>query len=186
MFRLSEKYLLILTVTVSGLIALGLVVLGYFHFHEKIEVASQSLATLKAEIEQLYEKQKKMIELEKRINTLRVELNDAREQLPTEEEVPYEVFVDKMVEFSYATKIKIYSVVPVTKTGALVPVAFTPTSYQLDATGGFYELMNFIYYLESYKRFIKVISFKINPSFSVGENKHNLNVLITTYTYKTK
>ncbi|MCK5579577.1 MAG: type 4a pilus biogenesis protein PilO [Planctomycetes bacterium] len=184
LLKLSEKQLLIITVGGSALIAIILVIAGYLFFRKPLKKTQTDIKTIGAEITQLKQRQQSMADLKERIDELRVEIAEDIKQLPSEEEVSYEDFVDTLVNFSLEAQVNLFSVIPSKQASGSKTASATPTSYQMELEGSFYNLINFIYSLETYKRFIKVIDFKISPSLSSGEIKHKMRLLITTYTYK--
>ncbi|MFH1226663.1 MAG: GspMb/PilO family protein [Planctomycetota bacterium] len=193
--RLTERKLLILTIIIPGIMAIGLAIYGYFIQYNKLIRIQGEIESVKVQVKEAEAKVVQMIELDKRLDVLRKEKEGIKDLLPVKTDELYEDFLNSMVKIAQEAKLVVHgaNVSDEVKksgppTGSGGPT-FEKISYSLRAEGEFYDCINFIYLLETNKRFIKVDKISLRPTNLMGVEKtgtairHLLEVKITSYTY---
>ncbi|MBI4834592.1 MAG: hypothetical protein HY811_07230 [Planctomycetes bacterium] len=194
--RLSEKQLLFVTLGVAGVVAVTLAVLGIFVFRKNLSQARTELAGIETKLKTASEQLPKKQELENDIVKLEEENKELQKQLPTKNEVAYEVFVETLTGLSDSVNV-VLKTASITQSsggrGSAAPVTadFEQISYDLQLEGKLFDLIKFISLLEEYPRFIKVSSFSFRPikmgdALKTGEIIHELTIKITTYVNSAK
>ncbi|MBI5778760.1 MAG: type 4a pilus biogenesis protein PilO [Planctomycetes bacterium] len=188
--KLTEKQLLILTIVIPAVVAIGLAGVGFFVFSKDIAKLNKDIAEVNLRIKDEKDRLTKMVELEEKLKKLRLERDALQALLPTKEEASYENFIDTLTRFSREAGVKLSSATadegrsgPPT-TGS---TSFDKMAYSLKIQGNFFQIINFVYLLETYQRFIKVDNFSVRPVGAVTADKptqYNLDVKITSYVYK--
>ncbi|MBI3099121.1 MAG: type 4a pilus biogenesis protein PilO [Planctomycetes bacterium] len=188
MHKLSEKQLLILTLGVGLLFALlGGGAIWYIEnnmlkpIEDDLLKVSESCKTEKAKVDQI----EKLKSDEKNSET---EMAKVREMLPTVKESPLEDFYEMISTLGQQCEVEVgnlgYTPGP-TKQGAV----FESQIWTVQLRGGFFELLTFIYKLETMKRFIKVNTFGFSggtltdPSGGPSKRIFGLSVKLTSYTF---
>jgi Tfp pilus assembly protein PilO len=193
MLRLGEKQLLIVTVSVSILIALGLGALNIFVFNKNLGKVKQAISEKDSEIDQAKEKKKQMDQLRRDVEQLERDKKIFEEKLPTMSEVIYENFIDTLniITKDAGILLKNAKLAPKDKKAGTGSTSFQVISYDLQTEGDFFDLIRFISILEEYPRFIKVNYFTLSiqdlsQAMITGKTKHSMNIRITTYVYTGK
>lgn len=169
-FRFSEKQLLLVTLAVFLVVVLPLAVWGYFLHFKSLANLNTELSQVGQGIVQAKAKQDQMYQLQEKKKTLEKELKIARKILPTVEEVSYEKFLELLGRLKKEAKVELFKAKLLKqKKGRAGPGqapqgAFDKVSYELDLEGCFYDLVKFVYLLETYKRFIRIDSFEFKPA----------------------
>jgi Tfp pilus assembly protein PilO len=187
--KLSEKQLLILTIIIPASIAVILGILGYFIFSKKINLLTKNINETTIQIKEANDRLEKMVELEGRLTKLRKEQDELEALMPTKEEISYENFIDTLTKLSREANIYLSSATPEQNKGTQATIQnslFDKISYKLSITGDFFQVIYYVYLLETYQRFIKVDKFSVKPipgSNSEKSVKYSLDLTLTTYIY---
>lgn len=201
--RLSEKHLTLLTGGISVVLILALAGAGYFIQAKNLKQAKTALGVLEGKeakegeavvvgkIQGAKNQIEQMKQLEEEIIELRQEKIDLQKKLPTKEEVSSEKYIDSLSQLGLETNVVIRSANAVQRKGqrgqsgqATTPAGLEEISYKLNVEGLFFDLMTFIYRLETYKRFIKVSEFTLSPmGKKTGQSFYKMSITITTYIY---
>jgi len=189
--KLTEKQLLILTIVIPAIIAVVLACVGFFKFNKNIATLSKEIVEVSKKINEEKDRLNKMVELGERLKKLESERDALQAILPTKEEVSYENFIDTLTRFSREAGVKLTSAIsdegkggPPSSGGK---VFFDRISYALKIQGDFFQVVNYIYLLETYQRFIKVDNFSIRPVGMIAADKpieYGIDLKITSYVYK--
>ncbi len=194
-FRFSEKQLLLVTLAVFLVVVLPLAVWGYFLHFKSWANLNTELSQVGQDIIQAQAKQDQMYQLQEKKKKLKEGLKVAQEVLPTVAEVSYENFLELLGRLKKEAKVELFKAKLLKQKrrvgpGQVPQGAFDKVSYELELEGRFYELVKFVYLLESYKRFIRIDSFGFKPGGTSGSEpttggvRHGLKLKLTTYTYK--
>ena len=189
--KLSEKQLLILTIIIPAVIAVILGATGYFVFFKKLSLLTKNINETSAKIEETNDRLKKMEELEGRLNKLKKEQKELEALMPTKEEISYENFIDTLMKLSREANISLSSAIPEQNRGTQPSAQsslFDKISYRLSISGDFFQVIYYIYLLETYQRFIKVDRFSVKPVSEWSNDKdkpvkYSLDLTLTTYVY---
>ncbi|MFH1230156.1 MAG: type 4a pilus biogenesis protein PilO [Planctomycetota bacterium] len=187
--KLSEKQLLILTIIIPAVIAVILGVVGYFVFSKKLSLLTKNINETSTKITEAKDRSVKMEELEGRLSKLRKEQDELEALMPTKEEISYENFIDTLTKLSREANIYLSSAIPEQNRGiqpSIQSSLFDKISYRLSITGDFFQVIYYIYLLETYQRFIKVDRFSVKPITESTNNKlirYSLDLTLTTYVY---
>jgi len=190
--KLTEKQLLILTIVIPAIIAIVFGGIGLFVLNKKIAALNKEITDVSKKIDAENDRLKKMVELEEKLKKLRADQDALQALLPTKEELSYENFIDTLTRFSREAGVKLSSATAETgRGGPPVPggqtTNFDKISYALKIQGDFFQVINYIYLLETYQRFIKVDNFSVRPVGQVTIDKptqYALDLKITSYVYK--
>jgi Tfp pilus assembly protein PilO len=189
--KLTEKKLLVLTIIIPAIIAVGLAGVGFFKFNKNISALKKEIIEIGKKIDGEKVRRAKMDELSSRLKKLEAEQSSLEALLPTKEEMSYEKFINTLTRFSREAGVKLTSATPVGDKGgppAGQPSFFDSISYALALEGDFFQVINYIYLLETYQRFIKVDNFSVRPIggqvTSDAPAIYGLNLKITSYLYK--
>lgn len=184
-----------MTIIIPGVLAIGLAVYGYFIQYNQLTKIQGEIENVNSQVKDAEAKIVQMIELDKRLEALRKEKESIKDLLPAKTADLYEDFLNSMVKTAQEAKLIVHGANvaddakksgPPTGGGGL---AFEKISYSMRVEGEFYECINFIYLLETSKRFIKVDRFSLRPSNLMDVEKtgeairHLLDIKITSYTY---
>lgn len=187
--KLSEKQLLILTIIIPAIIAVILGVVGYFIFSKQRSLLTKNINETSAKIKEATDRLVEMEELKERLDKLRKEQNELEALMPTKEEISYENFIDTLTKLSREANIYLSSAIPEQNRGnpsSIQSGPFDKISYRLSITGDFFQVIHYIYLLETYQRFIKVDKFSIKPITESANDKtarYSLDLTLTTYVY---
>ncbi len=188
--KLSEKQLLILTIVIPAVIAIIFAGVGFFIFNKKITGLNKEIAEITKKIDEENVRLEKMAKLGEELTKLRLVQDALQSLLPTKEEISYENFIDTLTRFSREAGVKLTSATSDEGKGGPPGVAatnFDRISYALKIQGDFFQVINYIYFLETYQRFIKVDNFSVRPVGQVTIDKptqYAMDLKITSYVYK--
>ncbi|MEW6027502.1 MAG: type 4a pilus biogenesis protein PilO [Planctomycetota bacterium] len=188
--KLTEKQLLILTIVIPAVLAIVLAGVGFFVFSKDIAKVNKDIADVSKKIQDEKNRLSEMGKLEERLKKLESEREALHALLPTKEDASYENFVDTLTRFSREAGVKLSSALA--DEGAGGPpgqqaAQFDKISYSLQIQGDFFQVLNYIYLLETYQRFIQVNKFNLRPSGPVSADKatlYNMDLKVTSYVYK--
>jgi Tfp pilus assembly protein PilO len=195
--KLTERKLLILTIIIPGVIAIALAIYGYFIQHKNLNKIQQDIADVKNQIKDAQAKVEQMNKLEEKLEGLRKEREGMKDRLPAKTAESFEDFLNSLAQIGEDTQVLINSATvadDVKKSGP--PTAggpaqmFDKISYNVRVDGDFYQCVNFMFMLETNKRFIKIDKFTIRPTNLSDVDKkedlaikHTLDLKITTFCY---
>jgi len=187
--KLSEKQLLVFTIIIPAVIAVILGAVGYFVFAKKLAVLTKNINETSTKIKEANDRLKKMEELEGKLGKLRKEQDELEALMPTKEEFSFENFIATLTKLGREANIYLSSVTPELSKGTPSPTQsslFNKISYKLSITGDFFQVIDYIYLLETYQRFIKVDKFSVKPFTESASDKlvrYSLDLTLTTYVY---
>lgn len=188
--KLTEKQLLILTIVIPAVVAIVLAGVGFFIFNKQIAGLNKDITEVTKKINEEKDRLKKMAELADKLTKLRLEQDALQSLLPTKEEISIENFIDTLTRFSREAGVNLNSATADEGKGGPPGVAatnFDRISYALKIQGDFFQVINYIYLLETYQRFIKVDNFSVRPVGQVTADKptqYSMDLKITSYVYK--
>jgi len=179
----NEKVMLLAVLVGSVLIAVASGVTIYFVAKDTSELKAANdalhtrIATAKNKLNQL--------------NDMRVEREKAQARLvasesilPSQKEI--ETLVDNLSEFAKQSGVTIVKAEPVRQSAYGAPIAtsqrFDEADFNLDLTGNYFQFVEFLNYLENYKRFIRVDSFSVAAGRNNSEG-NSMSLDFATFTY---
>ena len=188
--KLSERKLLVLTILIPAIVAIALAGVGFFIFNKEKTELNKKIEDVNDEINEENLKLGKMVELRKELKKLEAEQDALQSLLPNKDDISNENFIDTLTRFSREAGVKLNSATssasrrgPPSSGGQ---TNFDKISYALKIEGDFFQVINYIYLLETYQRFIKVDGFTVGPEgmIKVGKpTKYTLDLKITSYVY---
>jgi|SRR3989339_39262 len=189
--KLSEKQLLLLTIVIPAIVAIALAGVGFFKFSKDISKLSKEIDDVNNQIKEENIRLEKMVELRDKLKKLEAEQDALQSLLPSKEELSYENFLDTLTKFSREAGVKLTSATA--DAGRSGPPAaggpassFDKMSYALKIEGDFFQVINYVYLLEVYQRFIKVDNFTVRPVGIISTDKptkYTMDLKITSYAY---
>ena len=189
--KLTEKQLLILTIIIPAVIAICLAAFGFFVFSKDIAKLNKDISDIGKQINEENDRLKKMVELGEKLTKLRLEQDALQSLLPNKEDISGENFIDTLNRFGRQAGVQIASATADEGRGGGPPGAqttnFDRISYALKIQGDFFQVINYVYLLETYQRFIKVDNFSVRPVGQVTIDKptqYSMELKITSYVYK--
>jgi len=191
--KLTEKQLLILTIVIPAVLAIILAGVGFFVFRKDISRLNKEIFDVNTKIKDEKDRLNKMVELEEKLKKLRLERDTLQALLTTKEEASYENFIDTLTRFSREAGVKLSGATAEEGRSGPPQTGQSPNfdrmSYALKIQGDFFQVINYIYLLETYQRFIKVDNFSVRPTGTVTADKpaqYNLDLKITSYVYNVR
>jgi Tfp pilus assembly protein PilO len=179
----NEKFILLAVLVGSVLIAVASGVTIYFVAKDTGVLRSANdglhtrIATAKSKLNKL--------------NDMRVEREKAQARLvasesilPSQKEI--ETLVDNLSEFAKQSGVTIVKAEPVRQSAYGAPIAttqrFDEADFNLNLTGNYFQFVEFLNYLENYKRFIRVDTFNIASAKNKTDG-NSINLEFATFTY---
>lgn len=197
---MTPKQKFIFSVVIGVLIVLGLGAGIYYVNFVQLKKKEREIQTLNTAIKSLKEKRDKIPALQKQLEQLKSREDEFKEILPSIEEMEFTRFYEMLQDHSRRARVRLGKIVPVPVTapktgpgGARPAVAALPVqkfAFKVSASGGFYQLIRFMYFLETHKRFIKVDAFTVRPARGATTKEVNqsiectLEMDISTYTFR--
>ena len=178
-----EKLILLVVLAGSGVIAIACGVWIYFLGSWGGELRTANGA-LRARVSTAQIKLAKLNALRGERELAQVRLDVAESILPSQGEI--ENLVDNLSEFARKSGVVLATTAPVRQTaykavkGAVK--RFEEANFDIEVTGSFFQFVEFINYLENYKRFIKVNDFAV----TAGKNENvssSAKLKFATFTY---
>ncbi|MBI5367888.1 MAG: type 4a pilus biogenesis protein PilO [Planctomycetes bacterium] len=172
--RFSEKQLLVATAGLFLVVILGFSGFAYYLYSSRWDPAQTEITAVTAEIDMLKAKFAELAQLRIELQKLQEVEEQFKRILPTAAEVKYTQFVETMNRFANDAQVKLPTITrnPQINQPAIGPAQpFEQVSYTLTLDGGFYELARFIYFVETYERFIKVDNVTFTPKQRVEVSK---------------
>lgn len=190
----KKKWGLVIILTALAII---LFLANLFIQAKQIRNKEKEFAALKAQLQEARNKVNTIPKLEEELSSLKLEATKFKEILPTVKEVSYDVFGEKLGEYANKLNISITSFKeerkqigqgPARKETQKSPVE--PATFAITTLGNFWNSMQFLYLLETDKRFIRIDSLKITPVVEAKEAKKEkklyfqVDFKVTTYTWR--
>jgi Tfp pilus assembly protein PilO len=188
--KLTEKQLLVLTIVIPAVIAIIFAAVGFLKFSKDISKLNKEIADVKKQMNDENDRLKKMVELGEKLAKLRLEQDALQALMPPKEENSSENFIDTLTRFGREAGVKLAGATPDDSKGGPPGAAttnFDKMSYSIKIQGDFFQVINYIYLLETYQRFIKVDNFSVRPVGQVTADKpiqYTMDLKITSYVYK--
>ena len=175
MSKLSEKQLIIITASSFAAIVIGLGVYAFYVWNSDLTPLKKTREDLQGQLAAEKASQAEIPKLKARLEELKKKQDEFKEKLPTADEVKLEEFRKILVNYATAAGVRItglrpvVSAVPVGPTGgAAAAKPFDEVSFNVDVSGNFATLGNFMYMIETHRRMIRVETFELKPDASGG------------------
>ncbi|MHC4938809.1 MAG: type 4a pilus biogenesis protein PilO [Planctomycetota bacterium] len=187
MSRLSEKQLLVLTITITVLLCGGLGWLIYSDL-QAIEEEEATIARLREQIRSAEVEIAKIEGREFRVIANREMANKEVEFLPAEDDI--ETFWEVLEQYAEESGIQISAIAPTgSKKKAKGPIQRVPQL--LSVRGTVDEFLRFINAVENHDRIINVLEYAITAGKNADREdptkvRHNIKLALTTFTYSKK
>ncbi len=191
---MSEKKIMILCVAGLALVLLGGGGGFYFLWFNVLAAKEKELAEVKAEIDAMNAKIKKIPDLKKDVETLKKDAEERLKSIPNLERKEYDAFVDLLDKQRKQAGVfvsKASWVVP-PKLKKTYPPSIHKAQYEMTVTGGFFQLLRFLNLLEGLRRFVNVESFTVLPVAAPGSSgkgrvtalTREMKLVLYSFTYK--
>ena len=203
--KLTEKHLLGITIGVFVLLAGGLGFFAYWLYNGKYQERLQTQTALVGEIKVLGDKLVELNRWKAEIVELMKKEAEYAEILPSPEDVTRGAFITMLADFEQKAGVQVSELTEKAQqsqpqgpagpggTGK-VTLPFDTVEFKFTVRGGFYEVVQFMYQIESHKRLMKVTEGDITPDTAAavalpGEDNTpkkspvTLNVSVSTYVY---
>jgi Tfp pilus assembly protein PilO len=196
---MTPKQKFIFLVVLGALVVLGMGAGIYYVNFVQLREKEGEVQTLETAIRELRKKKDDIPGLQKQLEDLQAKEKEFKEILPKIEEVEFTRFYEMVQDYSRKAKVQLEKILPVATTasktgpgGARPAEAALPVkkaAFKVNASGGFYQLIAFMYLLETHKRFIKVNTFIVKPKRGAAakgaQEKHECSIEmdISTYTF---
>lgn len=188
MHRFSEKQLLI--VILGGGILLALLGGGAIWYidNSMLKPIEDEFVTVAAACDAAQQKVNEIEGLKNQEKQSEAKMAEVREMLPTLKEFPLEDFYEMISTLGQQCQVEVGNL-GYTPGAAKADAVFESQIWNVALKGGFFELLTFIYRLETMKRFIKVNSFNFSGGALVEQagappkRVFSLNVRLTSYTF---
>jgi len=179
----NEKVILLVVLVASVAVALGSGG-GVYFLSRKVSVLSQANAGLQARVATAQNKLNKLNDLRTERERAQARLDVAESILPSQEEI--ENLVDNLSEFARKSGVVITKAAPVRQTmyksGKDAVRRFDEADFDLELVGNYFQFVEFLNYLENYKRFIRVDDFSVAAAKTEGE-PDSIKLKFATFTY---
>jgi Tfp pilus assembly protein PilO len=178
-----EKLILLSVLAVSAIVALSAGVWIYFlsRWGGEFRTANDALRT---RVSVANAKLAKLNALRAEREQAQARLDVAESILPSQEEI--ENLVDNLSEFAKKSGVTIVKTAPVRQTAYKVVKGavkrFEEADFDIELVGDFFQFVEFLNYLENYKRFIRVDDFAVAAGRSEGE-PNAMKLKFATFTY---
>ena len=178
-----EKMILMTVLVASAVVALGAGVWIYFLSTWAGELRTDNDA-LRARVNAAQTKLAKLTALRIEREQAQARLDVAQSILPSQEEI--ESLVDNLSEFAKKSGVVIAKTAPV-RQGAYrnakgAVKRFEEADFEIDLEGNFFQFVEFLNYLENYKRFIRVDDFAVAAGRAEGD-PNSVKLKFATFTY---
>jgi len=180
--KLEERQLLTISVVVV-IVILGAIGAGIYLSHRTLSNLIKQNAKLESQVQAAKKKIDDIPRLQARRDRLEENLRDIEEGLPDRKEL--ENMVDTLAEFKEASGVDILSVKPKKRTPTRMQIseAYEEYPYSLSIRADFFSFAKFVNLLETYKRFIRVNSFRINKK-SPDSLVNDIDIEVSTFSYR--
>jgi len=184
--KISEKKLFILTIATPLAISLVLAFFGYFFLFRKNSQLNTDIADSNKKITESESTRKKMADVKKRIIDLKKQGEQVANQLPSKEEVSYENFINTLTGKSIEADVYLSGAAPDQgRSTQKTQTIFDRISYKVSIKGGFFNVIEYLYLLETAPRFMKVEKFNVRPTSGSREKtmQYTCDLVVTAYIY---
>ncbi len=180
--KLEERQLLGISVVVVAII-LGITGAGIYFSHRKLSDLIKQNASLESQIQAAQKKIDEIKTLQTKRDLLEANLYDIEQRLPDQKEL--EGMLDTLAEFKEASGVDIRSLKPqkTSSTRMQLAEAYEEYRYSISLKADFFSFVKFLNLLETYKRFIRVNSFRISqkdPDSSIND----IELEVSTFSYR--
>lgn len=131
--------------------------------------------SLQGQVDDMRQKQRELKKLEARVEELNAEIKKGNDRIPVLDILQYDELADKIDELRRLSSTFIDNVkftpggkAGVSAGGPPVPPSMNKAIYEIEISGGFFNLLRFLNLLEAQKRFIAVQSFSITAGAEQG------------------
>jgi Tfp pilus assembly protein PilO len=185
MANLSENKL-ILIFALSGVVLSGLAFGGVYWARGKIDEEKNSIENLETKIKKAAAKKARIPKDEEAVIVLRENLREYVKILPEAAEL--NDFARTVTSFVKSSGIALKTLTP--GKGGKSKGVFSKYTYKMNFTGNLWQFMKFMNAFESYKRFVRVTSFRLTAGKRgkgvIGDINHGYSMTIETFVYNKK
>jgi Tfp pilus assembly protein PilO len=196
---MNEKQVTIITIACLALILLGGAGAFYYFDMMVLEEKNQELARVKEEVSAADAKVKKIPDLKSEITQLKADEARLITRIPNLVRAEYDTLANLLDDLRRRSGVIVPRaswVIPqkpqpiAGRPMAAVPVSVHKVQYDLQVSGGFYQLLRYINLLEAQERYIGIDTMTLvrgNESESggrTGPQVHDLKISVYTYTYR--
>lgn len=182
----SQREKMVLFAILAGSVAVAIIAgIGIYWFHGKTVELRAANGELQAKVTDARAKSVQLPALRVERNDAQVKLETAQSILPSQAEI--ENLVENLSEFAQKSGVVIVKAVPI-RQGAYKPQKgaalerFREATFDLDIQGNFFQFVEFLNYLENYKRFIRIDEYAVTPGKTESE-PHEIRIKFATFTY---